>query len=48
MQNNGVLLTLLICCVWPVVVHLLLTYGLRYLASRDWKQLTRLFKKDSE
>jgi hypothetical protein len=39
-NTTGTLLALLVCCVWPVAVHLLIINAgniYRTLASRDWR-----------
>lgn len=50
-MNNGYYYVIGICCVWPIVVHLGLTYGLRYLATHDlknikWQNLRMPWSKD--
>lgn len=48
MNNNtqGIFLTFFICCLYPLIVHFGLLYGLRWLVTRDWKniQWQNLFK----
>ena len=38
-MNKGIPLTIALCCVWPLVVHLLLTYIPRELRRRDWSNI---------
>ena len=38
-MNNGILYTLGLCCVWPLIVHLALTYGMSYLTTHDLKNI---------
>jgi hypothetical protein len=34
--NKGHLLLVLVCCVNPILFHLLMKYGLPYIVKRDW------------
>lgn len=38
-NSTGVLLTLFICCGWPLIFHFALTYVLHYIAERDWSNI---------
>lgn len=38
-MNKGVPLTITLCCVWPLVVHLAIRYGWPYIANRDWRNI---------
>jgi len=38
-MNKGILLAVGLCCVWPVIFHLIVTYGLRYIRERDWQNI---------
>ncbi|MBI5950192.1 MAG: hypothetical protein HY865_00930 [Chloroflexi bacterium] len=38
-MNKGMILTVLLCCVYPVAFHLLATFGLKFIANRDWKNI---------
>lgn len=50
-NNDGLLFALGICCIWPIIVHLFLTYGLKYLRTHDlkniqWHHLSDMWSKD--
>lgn len=50
-NNDGMLAAIGICCLWPIIVHLGLTYGLQYLRTHDWKNiqwhhLSEMWRKD--
>ena len=38
-MNKGIPLTLFVCCVWPVIFHLAMTYVLPLIIKRDWKNI---------
>lgn len=38
-MNKGIPLVIIILCVWPIVVHVVITYAIRYISIRDWKNL---------
>lgn len=38
-MNKGILLTIGLCCVWPLIFHLGITYGLRAIKQRDWQNI---------
>ena len=47
-MNQGINYTIGVCCLWPIIVHLALMYGLPYLLNRDWKNIKTLWNKDEE
>lgn len=38
-MNRGVPLTIAVCCLYPLLIHLALTYGVKFFTARDWKSL---------
>ena len=42
-MNNGVIYTVVVCCVWPLVVHGALLYLTRLIASRNWRSINIKF-----
>lgn len=45
-NSSSAWLTLFICCIYPLLVHFVLLYGVRWFTSRDWQnfQWQNLFK----
>lgn len=39
MKNDGVFLTIFLCCGWPLLVHIAFTFGWRFLITHDWKNI---------
>lgn len=38
-RDQGLFLLTFVCCVWPVLVHLGIVYGIPWIRSKDWRQI---------
>ena len=38
-MNKGIPVAIFLCCLWPLIVHFGILFGMRAVANRDWKNI---------
>lgn len=47
-RTQGILLTVFVCCGWPILFNLIITYAWKWFTRRDWSNVPwhQLWSKD--